>query len=55
MVPVLVLDNNVKLSESLAIIEYLEEKYPNSLKLLYGSIEDRAKIRSLALQVFTFF
>lgn len=49
LIPVWV-DNGFKVSESLAIIEYLEEKYPNTLKLLPGSLEDRAQIRALALQ-----
>jgi maleylacetoacetate isomerase len=39
-----------ELSQSLAIIEYLEEKFPNA-PLLPSSIVDRAYVRSLALSI----
>ncbi|WP_085907628.1 glutathione S-transferase family protein [Kiloniella majae] len=45
-VPALV-DNNLVLSESDSICEYLEEKYPQP-KLLPTKIEDRARVRMLA-------
>ncbi len=45
-VPVLV-DGDVTLSQSLAIMEYLDERYPNA-PLLPESIEDRAHARQLA-------
>ncbi|KAI1713209.1 putative maleylacetoacetate isomerase 2 [Ditylenchus destructor] len=50
LIPVLQIDDTV-LTESLAIIEYLEEKFPDRKALLPGSAEDRAKIRALALQI----
>jgi maleylacetoacetate isomerase len=43
-------DEGVVVSQSLAIIEYLEEKYP-SPSLLPGTVADRAHIRSMALAV----
>nr|CAD2164247.1 unnamed protein product [Meloidogyne enterolobii] len=43
--------NNFLLSESLAIIEFLEEKFPNSPSLLPGTVEDKARIRALSLQI----
>ncbi|KAK0403212.1 hypothetical protein QR680_016784 [Steinernema hermaphroditum] len=39
------------LSESIAIMEYLEEKYPEKRRLLPMNPEDRAKVRSLTLLV----
>jgi len=50
LIPVFI-DKELVINESLAIIEYLEEKYPDKLTLLPGSIEDRAKIRALSLQI----
>ncbi|KAI1691027.1 putative maleylacetoacetate isomerase 2 [Ditylenchus destructor] len=50
LVPVLCIDD-VVLHESLAIIEYLEEKYPDKRTVLPGTPEERAKIRALALQI----
>lgn len=50
LVPSLAIGDTV-LTESLAIIEYLEEKYPETPKLLPGDPEKRAKIRALALMV----
>uniref|UniRef100_A0A1I7Z486 maleylacetoacetate isomerase n=1 Tax=Steinernema glaseri TaxID=37863 RepID=A0A1I7Z486_9BILA len=35
------------LTESMAIMEYLEEKFPDKLKLLPETPEDRAKVRAL--------
>lgn len=49
LVPVLS-DRGVNVSQSLAILEYLEEKYP-SPRLLPASIEDRAYVRQLALAI----
>ncbi|CAK5072565.1 unnamed protein product [Meloidogyne enterolobii] len=43
--------NNFLLSESMAIIEFLEEKFPNSPSLLPGTVEDKARIRALSLQI----
>lgn len=49
LVPVLS-EHGVHLSQSLAILEYLEERYPER-PLLPKSIEDRAYVRQLALAV----
>ncbi|MDB6002103.1 MAG: maleylacetoacetate isomerase [Rhizobacter sp.] len=49
LVPVLV-DGGLTLSQSLAIIEYLDETHPEPL-LLPGTAADRARIRSLAMDV----
>jgi len=49
LVPVLS-EGNLHLSQSLAILEYLEERYP-SPALLPASVEDRAKVRQLAMDV----
>jgi maleylpyruvate isomerase len=46
LVPVLT-DGNLRLSQSLAILEYLDERYPLP-PLLPASIEDRARARQLA-------
>ena len=43
-------DDGAVVSQSLAIIEYLEEKYPTP-SLLPGTLADRAHIRSMALAV----
>jgi maleylpyruvate isomerase len=43
-------DGDLALTQSLAIIEYLDEKYPNP-PLLAGKAADRARIRALALAV----
>jgi maleylacetoacetate isomerase len=48
-VPVLE-DGENRITQSLAILEYLEEKYP-SPSLLPGSVEERAKVRALAQQI----
>jgi maleylpyruvate isomerase len=45
-VPTLV-DDNIKLSQSMAIMEFLEEAYPNP-SILPGNVNDRAQIRALA-------
>ena len=47
LVPVLA-DNGVELSQSMAICEYLDEAYPQSLQLVAGSSVERAKIRAFA-------
>lgn len=49
LVPVLS-EDGIHVSQSLAILEYLEEKYPDPA-LLPKSIEDRAYVRQLALAV----
>lgn len=49
LVPVLS-ENGLAISQSLAILEYLEEKYPEK-PLLPESIEDRAYVRQLALAI----
>ncbi len=49
LVPTLVDDDRV-LIESLAIIEYLEEKFPEPA-LLPGSAPERARVRSMALSI----
>jgi maleylpyruvate isomerase len=49
MVPVLE-DNSAMLTQSLAIIEYLEETHPNPA-LLPGNALERAQIRALALDI----
>jgi maleylacetoacetate isomerase len=49
LVPTLV-DGEVKIGQSLAIIEYLEETHPTPA-LLPGSAADRARVRALALDV----
>ena len=47
LVPVLS-DQGVHLSQSLAICEYLDEAYPDSLQLVSGSAVERANIRAFA-------
>uniref|UniRef100_A0A915AVY7 maleylacetoacetate isomerase n=1 Tax=Parascaris univalens TaxID=6257 RepID=A0A915AVY7_PARUN len=49
-VPALVIDG-ATLVESFAILEYLEEKYPDKCPLLPKESVDRAKVRAIALQV----
>jgi maleylpyruvate isomerase len=49
LVPVLS-DGGVGISQSLAILEYLEEKYPQ-VPLMPTKIEDRAHVRQLALAI----
>ena len=49
LVPVLS-ENGLHVSQSLAILEYLEEKYPDPA-LLPEAIEDRAQVRQLALAI----
>jgi len=49
-VPTLVLDGGRRLTQSLAIIEYLEEKHPRPALLPPGA-EDRAWVRSIALAI----
>ncbi|KAI6191680.1 Maleylacetoacetate isomerase [Aphelenchoides bicaudatus] len=43
------LHNGEALSQSLAIIEYLDESFPDSPQLIRGTPAERAQIRSLAL------
>ncbi|CEF61101.1 Nitrogen permease regulator 2-like protein [Strongyloides ratti] len=47
-VPTLVIDDSV-LIESIAIIEYLNEKYPETCPLLPKSLIDRANVRAITL------
>ncbi len=48
LVPLLV-DGDVTLAQSMAMIEYLDEAYPDSPRLVYGSPEQRALIRQLSM------
>lgn len=50
IVPTLI-DNGHALSQSLAIMEYLDEAYPDTHRLLPGDAFQRAHIRSLALLI----
>jgi len=50
LVPALIDDTQRAIPQSLAILEYLDEKYPTP-PLLPVSIEDRAQVRSLALAI----
>jgi maleylacetoacetate isomerase len=50
LVPALVDDNAMAMTQSLAIIEYLEETFPTP-QLLPGNPADRAYVRSLALSI----
>ena len=50
LVPTLV-DGDVAISQSLAILEYLDEAYPDTYSLLSTDTVARAKIRSLAYHV----
>lgn len=52
MVPYFI-DGEAALSQSLAIMEYLDEAYPNTHKLLPGNAAVRAHIRALALSIAT--
>ncbi|CAD5207718.1 unnamed protein product [Bursaphelenchus xylophilus] len=51
-VPLFVHDGHV-IPESLAILEYLDEVYPQEPKLIYGDAAHKALIRSLALIIIT--
>jgi maleylacetoacetate isomerase len=44
-------DADVTLNQSLAIIEYLDEKYPNDCELLPKHAQDRARVRMLAYEM----
>jgi maleylacetoacetate isomerase len=50
LVPALQLDDGTVLTQSLAIIEYLDERYPEP-PLLPGDPLERARVRSFALQI----
>lgn len=50
LIPTLI-DSNHEIYQSLAIIEYLEEKYPSLPRLLPESCIDRAYVRSIALTI----
>jgi maleylacetoacetate isomerase len=50
LVPTLVTDGGTRLTQSLAIIEYLDEKYPQPPLLPQGA-EDRAWVRAVALLI----
>lgn len=52
LVPALV-DGDVTLTQSLAIMEYLDEAYPETVSLLGSDTVDRAKIRALSLLIAT--
>ena len=49
LVPSLVADDGAVLTQSLAIMEYLDEAMPDSTPLLPGGAVDRAHVRALAL------
>ena len=51
LVPVLIDEDGTVLNQSLAIIEYLEEKYPQSMRLLPQALSEKAKVRALALDI----
>jgi maleylacetoacetate isomerase len=50
LVPMLVLDDGTRLTQSLAIIEYLDEKYPEPA-LLPRDAKERAWARAIALEI----
>src|SRR5450631_4068261 len=50
LVPALVLDDGMALTQSLAIIDYLEERHPSPPLLPQGA-EDRAFVRAIALAI----
>jgi maleylacetoacetate isomerase len=50
MVPLL-LDGERAIRQSLAIIEYLDEAYPDTLQLLPRDLRERARVRSLAMSI----
>jgi len=50
LVPLLVTDDGMRLAQSLAIIEYLDDLYPRS-PLLPKDAKERARVRSLSLLV----
>jgi len=50
LVPVLT-DNGVKLTQSLAICEYLDEAYFQTHQLIYGNAVQRSEIRAFALAI----
>jgi maleylpyruvate isomerase len=50
LVPALLTDEGVLITQSLAIVEYLDERYPEPT-LLPGNLEDRAFSRSIALAI----
>jgi maleylpyruvate isomerase len=50
LVPALLTDEGVLITQSLAIVEYLDERYPKP-PLLPGNLEDRAFSRSIALAI----
>uniref|UniRef100_A0A1I7SFI7 maleylacetoacetate isomerase n=1 Tax=Bursaphelenchus xylophilus TaxID=6326 RepID=A0A1I7SFI7_BURXY len=51
-VPVFIHNDHV-IPESLAILEYIDEVYPQEPKLIYGDAAQKALIRSLALVIIT--
>lgn len=51
LVPALEMDDGQWLTQSLAIIEWLDETYPDTPSMLPGNALARARIRALALQV----
>ncbi|HVL75536.1 MAG TPA: maleylacetoacetate isomerase, partial [Noviherbaspirillum sp.] len=44
-------DGDVVLNQSLAIIEYLDEKFPGTARLLPAAPAERARVRALALDI----
>ena len=51
LVPALETDDGLWLNQSLAVIEWLDEAYPQTPSMLPGNALARARIRALALQV----
>lgn len=51
LVPALETDDGLWLNQSLAVIEWLDEAYPQTVSMLPGNALARARIRALALQV----
>ena len=48
LVPALETDDDGTLSQSLAIMEYLDERYPQTVALLPSSVAEKARVRALA-------
>lgn len=51
LVPLLELDDGTRLSQSMAIMEFLDEKYPAAPALLPGGVLEKARVRALAQSI----